>query len=146
MTSAHKTARAARFLWEFANSPCIAQIALCPFESVVFLLENGLAFTAASGYTRPLPNKEVRMATRQIKVPEKDETESPPLQPSQHKRPEAGRYLLQVDRQTKGSYPTIEAAQAVGLAIKKAHPVVHVSVYDTLETQNTTVQLPTQSA
>src|SRR5262245_53599798 len=58
-----------------------------------------------------LPHKEIQMATRQIKMPEKDEAQSAPPQPSQHKRPEAGRYLLQVDRQTKGSYLTIEAAQ-----------------------------------
>ena len=86
------------------------------------------------------------MATRQIKMPEKDEAESAPPQHSQHKRSEAGRYLLQVDRQTKGSYLTIEAAQTAGLAIKKAHPVVHVSVYDTVETRNTTVPLPTSSS
>jgi hypothetical protein len=92
------------------------------------------------------PHKEIRMAPRQIKMPEKDEAESAPQHPSQHKRPEAGRYLLQVDRQTKGSYLTIEAAQTVGLAIKKAHPVVHVSVYDTVETQNTTLEPPTASS
>jgi len=89
--------------------------------------------------TRPIKMPE------QMKMPEKDETESAPQQLSQRKRPETGRYLLQVDRQTKGSYPTIEAAQAVGRAIKKDHPVVHVSVYDTVETQNTTVELATAS-
>ena len=89
--------------------------------------------------TRPIKMPE------QMKMPEKDETESAPQQLSQRKRPETGRYLLQVDRQTKGSYLTIEAAQTAGLAIKKAHPVVHVSVYDTVETQNTTVELATAS-
>src|SRR5262245_32276206 len=89
----------------------------------------GLAFPAASGYIQGSPHKEIRMATRpikmpeQMKMPEQDETESAPQQLSQRKRPETGRYLLQVDRQTKGSYPTIEAAQAVGRAIKKGHPV-----------------------
>jgi hypothetical protein len=31
--------------------------------------------------------------------------------PSQRKQPEIGRYLLEVDRQTKGSYKTSEAAK-----------------------------------
>ena len=61
---------------------------------------------------------------------------------SQRKRPETGRYLLQVDRQTKASYTTIETAQAAGMAIKTSHPVVQVSVYDSVECQNTLVELP----
>lgn len=65
---------------------------------------------------------------------------------SQHKRPEAGRYLLQVDRQTKGSYETAEAAQAAGLAIKTGHPIVRVSVYDNLECKNEVVDLPAASS
>ena len=82
------------------------------------------------------------MALRQIKLPEKGETELPPDNLSQRKRPEAGRFLLQVDRQTKGSYLTIEAAKTAGLAIKTKYPIVQVSIYDTVETQNTTVELP----
>jgi hypothetical protein len=47
---------------------------------------------------------------------------------SQRKRPESGRYLLQVDRQTKGSYKTSEAAQVAGREIKAAYPIVQVSI------------------
>jgi hypothetical protein len=61
---------------------------------------------------------------------------------SQRKRPETGRYLLQVDRQTKASYPTAETAQAAGMAIKTSHPIVQVSVYDSVEYRNTLVELP----
>lgn len=60
---------------------------------------------------------------------------------SQRRRAETGRYLLQIDRQTKGSYPTAELANAAGLAIKTRHPVVQVSIYDTAESTNTLVQL-----
>jgi hypothetical protein len=60
---------------------------------------------------------------------------------SQHKRPEAGRYLLQVDRQTKSSYETVEAARTAGLAIKTGHPIVRVSVYDNIECTNELVEL-----
>jgi hypothetical protein len=38
----------------------------------------------------------------------------------QSKRPDNGRYLLKVDKQTKGSYKTPEAAQSAALEIKKA--------------------------
>jgi len=59
---------------------------------------------------------------------------------SQRKRPETGRFRLQVDRQTKRSYTTIEAAQEAGLAIKMAHPIVQVAVYDIQESTNTIIE------
>ena len=51
----------------------------------------------------------------------------------QRRRPESGRYLLQVDRQTKGSYPSAEAAENAASLIKKGHPVVRVTVYDSVD-------------
>lgn len=81
------------------------------------------------------------MAQRQIKMPEKTEAE-PEEHFSQRKRPESGRYLLQVDRQTKGSYPTAESAQSAGLAIKKEFPILHVTVYDSVDFANTVLALP----
>jgi hypothetical protein len=86
------------------------------------------------------------MATRQIKMPRKDGSENEVDEaPSQRQRPESGRYLLQVDRQTKGSYPTVEAAQLAALVIKKRYPVVRVSVYDRASNTNTLVELPVAS-
>jgi hypothetical protein len=83
------------------------------------------------------------MATRQIKMPVKDSSEQEVEEVlSQRKRPERGRFLLQVDRQTKGSYPTLEAAQAVALVIKKNYPIVQVSVYDSVENSSTLIEAP----
>ena len=83
------------------------------------------------------------MASRQIKMPVKDSSDTEVDEaPSQRKRPETGRYLLQVDRQTKGSYKTSEAAQAAALAIKKSYPIVQVSVYDSVEYTHTLVEAP----
>jgi len=48
--------------------------------------------------------------------------ESVPERVTQRK-PEGGRFRLQVDRQTKGSYATYEAAEKVGPVIKKEHPI-----------------------
>lgn len=72
-------------------------------------------------------------------VPETDE------RLNQRKRPETGRYWLQVDRQTKASYATAETAQAAGMSIKKSHPIVQVSVYDSVDCQNTLIELPAAS-
>jgi|RhiMetdeSRZDD1v2_1073273.scaffolds.fasta_scaffold00327_35 hypothetical protein len=86
------------------------------------------------------------MATREVKLKvkakaptesklragtnEAPESASEPF--SQVKRAES-RFLLQVDRQTKQSYASPEAAEEAGLAIKTAHPVVQVAVYDSVE-------------
>jgi hypothetical protein len=89
------------------------------------------------------------MAPRQIKMPERKLPENAESEPeeffSQRKRPELGRYLLQVDRQTKGSYQTAETAEAAGLAIKKHYPILHVTVYDSVESASTTIALPASS-
>ena len=81
------------------------------------------------------------MTMRQIKMPVKESSE-PEVEEtfSQRKRPERGRFLLQVDKQTKGSYTTSEAAQAAALVIKNNFPIVKVSVYDTVDNSNTLVE------
>jgi hypothetical protein len=87
------------------------------------------------------------MASRQIKMPAKDDSEKGVEEVfSQHKRPERGRYLLQVDRQTKGSYMTLEAAQSAALAIKRGYPIVQVSVYDSVDYTHTMVEVPAGSS
>jgi hypothetical protein len=83
------------------------------------------------------------MVTRVMKLRETAEA-VPEIDPpnSQRKKAEIGRYLLQVDRQTKASYETAESAQVAGLAIKTGHPVVQVSVYDSVDCLNTLVEVP----
>jgi hypothetical protein len=49
------------------------------------------------------------------------------------KTPEVHQFRLQVDRQTKASFATLEAAEKAASAIKQAHPVVQVVVYDAKE-------------
>jgi len=62
---------------------------------------------------------------------------------TQHKRLESGRFRLQVDRQMKESYATSEAAEAAGLAIKKAYPLLHVAVYDGVDGVTKAIEIPT---
>lgn len=88
------------------------------------------------------------MAARQIKKPAKNDSETEiEIEDAfpQRKRPERGRYLVLVDRQTKNSYTTAEAAQVAALAIKTAHPIVQVSVYDGVDNTHTLVELPAAS-
>ena len=61
--------------------------------------------------------------------------------PTRRAPAEQGRYRLQVDRQTKGSYPTREAAMEAGLAIKRAYPILHVAVFDAEEGQSELIAL-----
>jgi hypothetical protein len=60
----------------------------------------------------------------------------------QRKRPEKGQFRLQVDRQTKASYTTREAAEAAGLAIKKTYPILQVMVHDAAEGAHKIIELP----
>jgi hypothetical protein len=59
---------------------------------------------------------------------------------SQRRRPETGQFLLQVDRQTKASFTTFEAAEAAGLVIKKSFPVVRVAIYDSVTCVNKIIE------
>ena len=61
---------------------------------------------------------------------------------AQPKRPDSGRFRLQVDRQTKESYTTYEAAETAGVAIKKDYPILQVAVYDGVDGVSKIIELP----
>ena len=61
---------------------------------------------------------------------------------TQRKQPDRGRFRLQVDRQTKETYTTYEAAETAGLAIKKEYPILQVAVYDGVDSVNKIIELP----
>ena len=100
------------------------------------------------------------MAKTPLKLPTKETTESEtasqqdtetvstpnaPTTPevrTQRRTTEAGRYWLQIDRQTKSSYDTAEAAATAGLVIKKQFSMVQVAVYDRKEGSNQILELP----
>ena len=68
--------------------------------------------------------------------------ESVPEPVTQRKPADSGRFRLQVDRQTKTSYATYEAAEKAGLGIKKEHPILQVAIYDGIESVNRIIELP----
>ena len=62
------------------------------------------------------------------------------LLPQGQKTPALHRYWLQVDRQTKTSYPTLLEAETAGKAIKASHPIVLVGIYDAENGQVTLIK------
>ncbi len=84
----------------------------------------------------------VRDGTKTLTTKSAPEPVEPQEQHTQRKRPELGRYLLQVDRQTKGSYTDFAVAEVAALAIKTKHPIVQVTVHDAVEGVSKLVELP----
>ena len=70
------------------------------------------------------------------KLPDKAGSEAVPPPPGQA-RVAMARFRLQVDRQTKAAFATLSEAETAGQKIKKAHPLVQVSVYDAEESRQT---------
>ena len=71
-----------------------------------------------------------RMAATIKAVPKKQTEDEVQESRSGQGRPVLHRYRLQVDRQTKSSFHDKDAAEKAAKAIKKAHPVVQVTIYD----------------
>jgi hypothetical protein len=80
----------------------------------------------------------LRAAAKTLKT--SDPIEQAPLAVDQRKQAEQ-RYRLQVDRQTKRSFDSLEAAAEAGTVIKKAHPIVQVSIYDAIDCVNQLIGL-----
>ena len=81
-----------------------------------------------------------REKTKTISMPSAPE-ETVPERVTQRKQADSGRFRLQVDRQTKGSYATYEAAETAGTGTKKHYPILQVAVYDGVE-MNKVIELP----
>jgi hypothetical protein len=84
-----------------------------------------------------LPQRQFRMPTKKVANAEQTDKERP-LQ----RQPDTERYLLQIDRQTKRSFKTPEAAQAMALEIKARFPILQVSIYDSVSNSRTVVDEP----
>ena len=100
------------------------------------------------------------MAKTPLKLPAKEAADGEPASPSetdtvsapnalnmpeartQRRTIEAGRFWLQIDRQTKSSYDTAEAAATAGILIKKQFSMVQVAIYDRKEGSNQILELP----
>jgi hypothetical protein len=70
---------------------------------------------------------------------EANEPGQPP--PRQRQPPDRRPFRLKVDRQTKSSYDTYEAAEAAGMTIKKEYPILQVAIYDLAAGQHKILEL-----
>ena len=84
------------------------------------------------------------MPQRQFGMPGKKavRTEQTDEARPKQEQPEMDRYLLQVDRQTKRSFKTAEAARSAALEIKTRFPTLQVSIYDGSSKSRTAVEFP----
>jgi len=80
------------------------------------------------------------MALRSKILSKPNGSEEPAEEVISQRRPENARFLLQVDRQTKTSFSTYEAAEKAGLVIKKNFPVVRVAIYDSVTSENKIIE------
>jgi hypothetical protein len=69
-------------------------------------------------------------------TPNKESSESV-SPPASQARAVLARFRLQVDRQTKAAFATLSEAEKAGQQIKKAYPLVQVSIYDAEESGQT---------
>ena len=79
--------------------------------------------------TRPTLKRSDRSSDQDDLAPPKGQT-----------RPIEKRFLLKVDGQFKRSFDSEEAAKAAGSAIKKAYPVVVVTIVDSQEHKTETIK------
>ena len=86
--------------------------------------------------------EEKQVAPRQIRKPVKYKSDNATdeIFPNSNKL-KAGGILIQVDKQTKASYATAEAAQSAALEMKKGHPIDRVSIFDSVEHSSRLVEL-----
>ena len=87
-----------------------------------------------------MPQRHFRMPAKKVVKPEQTEE-----QRLQHQQPETERYQLQIDRQTKRSFKTPEAARSAALEIKSRFPALQVSIYDSVSKSRTIVDVPKSS-
>ena len=87
-----------------------------------------------------MPQRHFRMPTKKVVKPEQADE-----QRLQHQQPDTERYQLQIDRQTKRSFKTSEAARSAALEIKSRFPSLQVSIYDGVTKSRTMVDVPKSS-
>ena len=80
------------------------------------------------------PTRPASMLTRPtLRRPDRSPDQDDLAAPKGQTRPVEQRFLLKVDGQFKRSFGSEEAAKTAGIAIKKAYPVVVVTVVDSQE-------------
>ena len=85
------------------------------------------------------------MAQRYLRMnPRKDvaKEEQAEAQRPHESNPQSERYLLQIDRQSKRAFKTLDGARTAALEIKARFPTLQVSVYDSASKSRIVVDVP----
>jgi hypothetical protein len=86
--------------------------------------------------------KEKQVAPRQIKIPAKENSDKEAEEViSQRRRPESGRYLLQVDKDER-FLQNLRGRSIGDVRDQKNNPIVQVSIYDSVDNSAGLVELP----
>jgi hypothetical protein len=81
-----------------------------------------------------VPQRQLRMPAKNVAKKERVEEAR-----SEQSQPGTERYLLQIDRQTKRSFKTPEAARSAAMEIKARFATLQVSIYDDVSKSRTVV-------
>jgi hypothetical protein len=81
-----------------------------------------------------VPQRQLRMPANNVTKKERVEEAR-----SEQSQPGTERYLLQIDRQTKRSFKTPEAARSAAMEIKARFATLQVSIYDDVSKSRTVV-------
>ena len=84
------------------------------------------------------------MSRRPFRMPAKNaaKAEQPEEERPKQYQQETERYLLQIDRQTKRSFKTPEAARSAALEIKARFQHLQVSIYDSVSKSRSMIDVP----
>jgi hypothetical protein len=84
-----------------------------------------------------LPQRQFKMPAKKLANAEQTEVDT-----AQQREPDTERYVLQIDRQTKRSFMTSEAARSAAGEIKARFPTLQVSIYDSVSKSRTLIDVP----
>jgi hypothetical protein len=96
--------------------------------------------TCRSEKERIVATAPIQNAHKKAAQAEPTEEEHPP-----HQQTDTERYQLQIDRQTKRSFETLESARSAAVEIKTRFPTLQVSIYDSASKSRTMIDLPSTS-
>jgi hypothetical protein len=119
-------------------APC-PPVGESPYEQISHQENTAMAVVAFDGNLFISINGELDMLDRPKLSKTRVIKEAAPNVPIGQGKPSLQQFQLKVDGQTKDSFATFETAEKAGVKIKTAHPVVQVSVYDSVKAAKTII-------
>ena len=93
-------------------------------------------------FVQPIAECSVVSLHLRIRFGQSMKEEQAEAQRPQESYPQSERYLLQIDRQSKRAFKTLDGARTAALEIKARFPTLQVSVYDSASKSRIVVDVP----